>query len=108
MIEGIGNTKIIEKDPTKAHLKKIQEVLRDIKKEVNIPNKSYYQSYPSDAIPPRAYGQCKAHKPSKNYPFRILVSTIRTAAYKLNKYSQSHSTNTSKKQDVPKKLQAVC
>ena len=32
MIEGIGNTKIIEKDQTKAHLKKIQEVLRAIKK----------------------------------------------------------------------------
>jgi hypothetical protein len=30
--------------------------------------------------------QCKAHKPTKNYPFRILVSTIGTAPYKVSKY----------------------
>ena len=86
MIEGIGTTTILNKDPTNAHVKKIQNVLSAIKKEIAIPKKLYYQLYPSDAIPPRAYGQCKAHKPSKNYPFRILVSTIGTAPYKVSEY----------------------
>ena len=86
MTEGIGNTKILNKDPTNTHLKKIQQVLSSIKKEIDITKKLYYQLYPSDAIPPRAYGQCKAHKPSKSYPFRILVSTIGTAPYKLSEY----------------------
>ena len=86
MIEGIGTTKILKKDPTNAHVKKIQTLLCTIRKEVDIPKKLYYQLYPSDAIPPRAYGQCKAHKPSKQYPFRILVSTIGTAPYKLSQY----------------------
>ena len=54
--------------------------------EINIPKKLYYQLYPSDAVPPRAYGQCKAHKVLKNYPFRILVSTVGTAPYNLSAY----------------------
>ena len=86
MIEGIGTTKILKKDPTNTHVKKIQKVLSSIRKQIEIPNKLYYQLYPSDAIPPRAYGQCKAHKPTKNYPFRVLVSTIGTAPYKVSEY----------------------
>ena len=84
MIEGIGQTTILSKDPTKTHLNKIQTLLSSIRKQIDIPNKLYYRLRPSDAIPPRAYGQCKAHKPSK--PFRILVSTIGTAPYKLSEY----------------------
>ena len=34
--------------------------------------------YPSDTILPRLYGTFKAHKPEKNYPMRIFVSTIGT------------------------------
>ena len=67
-------------------MNKIQTTLRSIRKEVDISNKFYFQLYPSDAIPPRAYGLCKAHKPSKQYPFRVLVSTIGTAPYKLSEY----------------------
>ena len=51
-----------------------------------MPKELYRKLYPSDAIPPRAYGQCKAHKPTKNYPFRVLVSTIGTAPYKVSEY----------------------
>ena len=86
MIEGIGQTKILEKDPTITHVKKVQKLLVKIKKEVDIPAELYRRLYPSDAIAPRAYGQCKAHKPSKSYPFRILVSTIGTAPYKVSEY----------------------
>ena len=86
MIEGLGETTILNKDPTKTHLDKIQKLLAKIRQEVNMPMDLYYKLYPSDAIVPRAYGQCKAHKPTKNYPFRILVSTIGTAPYKVSKY----------------------
>ena len=86
MIEGIGETIILDKDPTKSHLDKIQKTLAKIRKEAKIPKDLYYKLYPSDATIPRAYGQCKAHKPTKNYPFRILVSTIGTAPYKVSKY----------------------
>ena len=86
MMEGLGETTILNKDPTKTHLDKIQKLLAKIRQEVNMPLDLYYKLYPSDTVTPRAYGQCKAHKPTKNYPFRILVSTIGTAPYKVSKY----------------------
>ena len=86
MIEGIGTTTILTKDPTVTHMKKIQRTLLAIKKETNMPKELYRKLYPSDAIPPRAYGQCKAHKPTKDYPFRVLVSTIGTAPYRVSEY----------------------
>ena len=86
MSESIGECKVLNNDPTNTHVKKIQELLVSIKKEINIPTDLYYKLYPSDAIPPRAYGQCKAHKPSKEYPFRVLVTTIGTAPYKISEY----------------------
>ena len=100
MIEGIGTTKILKSDPTNAHVKKIQKLLCSIRKEVDIPKQLYYKLYPSDAIPPRAYGQCKAHKPAKNYPFRILVSTIGTAPYNLSEYLVKIIQPTLSKNDV--------
>ena len=42
--------------------------------------------YPSDAVPPRMYGLVKAHKPEKNYPMRLVVSTIGTPNYGLSEY----------------------
>ena len=86
MIEGIGRTTILQKDPTKTHMTKIQKTLCSMRKQIEIPKRLYHRIYPSDAIPPRAYGQCKAHKPTKQYPFRILVSTIGTAPYGLSEY----------------------
>ena len=100
MIDGIGTTKILKKDPTKSHVKQIQDLLSKIKKEIDIPKKLYYQLYPSDAIPPRAYGQCKAHKPAKNYPFRVLVSTVGTAPYKLSEYLVKIIQPTLNKSDI--------
>ena len=37
-------------------------------------------------IPPRMNGTVKAHKPEKNYPMRIVVSTIGTPSYKTSEY----------------------
>ena len=86
MIEGIGEATVLEKDPTPCHVGRIQRLLSKIRKQVEIPKHLYHRIYPSDAIPPRAYGQCKAHKPGSNYPFRVLVSTIGTAPYGLSEY----------------------
>ena len=69
MIEGIGETTILNKDPTKTHLDKIQKLLAKIRQEVNMPSDLYYKLYPSDAIVPRAYGQCKAHNQVKTIHF---------------------------------------
>ena len=46
----------------------------------------YNDIYPSDAIPPRMYGAIKAHKVEKNYPMRIIVSTIGTPPHGLSSY----------------------
>ena len=79
-------TKVLDKDPTKMILDKLQKLLSSIKKEVDMPYKLYLSMYPSDGIPPRLYGTIKAHKPSKNYPARTIVSTVGTPAYKTSKY----------------------
>ena len=57
-----------------------------MRKENKFDNKTYFQLYPSDAIPPQLCGIPKAHKPGKNYPMRTKVSTIGTAPYRTSKY----------------------
>ncbi|XP_065667904.1 uncharacterized protein LOC136088156 [Hydra vulgaris] len=42
--------------------------------------------YPSDCNPPRIYGMIKAHKPEKDYPMRLVVSTINTPPYGTSDY----------------------
>ena len=37
-------------------------------------------------IPPQLFGVAKAHKPEKNYPMRVIVSTIETVPYGTSKY----------------------
>ena len=49
-------------------------------------DREYFQIYPSDLIPPRLYDTIKSHKPEKNYPIRIIVSTIGAPAYGISKY----------------------
>ena len=49
-------------------------------------NKLYYDLYPSDGIPPRLYGQIKAHKQAKDYPMRTIVSTVGSPAYKVSAF----------------------
>ena len=84
--EQLGNTKIIRKDPTDGFVTKIQKKLSSLRKLQRFTDKEYEKMYPSDAIPPRMYGLIKAHKPEKNYPMRLVVSTIGTANYGLSEY----------------------
>ena len=86
-IEGqLGKAKIAENDPTLKFTNKIQKILCRLRKEKKFTDKEYFQIYPSDPIPPRLYGTIKAHKPEKNYPMRIIVSTIGTPANGISKY----------------------
>lgn len=74
--EQIENTEIIKVDPTTSLAMKFWSTLRELKtKQIRWLNTS-------DPIPPRMYGAIKAHKPEKNYPMRIIVSTIGTPRYK--------------------------
>ena len=82
----IGNTIILDKDPTKTLTTKFQKLLLSIKKEINMSNDLYFKLYPSDGTPPRLYGQIKAHKPTKNYPMRNIVSTVGSPAYQVSSY----------------------
>ena len=79
--EQIGNTEI-KVDPTTSLARKFQSTLRKLKKQNKFTEREYEQLYPSDLIPPRMYGAIKAHKPEKNYPMRVIVSTIGTPSYK--------------------------
>ena len=58
--------------------------------------------YLSDAIPPRMYDMIKAHTPEKNYPMKLVVSTIGTANYGLSEYLVKIIQNTlNKNQEFP-------
>lgn len=76
--EQIENTEIIKVDPTTSLAMKFWSTLRELKtKQIRWLNTS-------DPIPPRMYGAIKAHKPEKNYPMRIIVSTIGTPRHKIS------------------------
>ena len=77
----IGNTEIITEDPTSSLARKFRNTLRNIYQEGKFTESEYRRLYPSDPIPPRMYGSVKAHKPDKEYPMRIVVSTIGTPSY---------------------------
>ena len=79
--EQLGEAKEINRDPTKKLVKKFQVVISQLKKEEKIDKMTFYSVYPSDAVPPRLYGLIKAHKASKDYPMRAVVSTIGTPFY---------------------------
>ena len=82
----LGDAKVIEKDPTTTIVKKIQQEVSRLHKEEKIDRKVFYNMYPSDSVPPRLYGQVKAHKPAKNYPMRNVVSTVGTPFHGTSKY----------------------
>jgi len=84
--EQIGEARILNKDPTKTLVTKFQQHISKLRKSNKIDDKTFYQIYPSDAVPPRLYGCIKAHKPEKDYPMRTIVSTIGTAFYGTSKY----------------------
>lgn len=84
--EQLTNTKIISEDPTPTILRKVQRTLCELKKQNRFTEKTYKSIYPSDAIPPRMYRAVKAHKPQKNYPMRLIVSTVGTLTYGISKH----------------------
>ena len=84
--EQIGEARVLKKDPTKSLVTKFQNHISKLRKCKKINDKTFYQIYPSDAVPPRLYGCVKAHKPEKAYPMRTIVSTIGTAFYGTSKY----------------------
>ena len=79
MKEQIPSTTVITEDPTNALVKKFQVQISKLKKDDKISKFTFYEMYPSDAIPPCMYGMIKAHKPNKQYPMRPVVSTVGTA-----------------------------
>ena len=96
----IGHTKVIDRDPTKSLINQFQCTLRKMKREEKFSDKLYRKLYPSDGVPPRMYGMIKAHKPAKNYPMRIVVSTIGSPPYQTSKYLVSIIQPTLNKNDV--------
>ena len=84
--EQIGETDIVNIDPTLKICRKICKVLSNLNKKGRFTKQEYEKLYPSDPIPPRMYGTIKAHKPEKNYPMRIVVSTIGTPSYGISQY----------------------
>ena len=85
MSEQLGEAKKSDIDPTKSLLTKFQRTLSKMRKENKFTNSEYFDIYPSDAIPPRMYGMIKAHKPTKNFPMRAVVSTVGTVAHGTSK-----------------------
>ena len=82
--EQMGKTIIIPEYPTPKLLRKVQQTLCNLK--YLFTEKEYKSIYPSDAILPRMYGVIKAHKPEKDYPMRLIVSTIGTPTYSISNY----------------------
>ena len=83
--EQIGECEIVDKDPTPSIAEKFKKTLCNLRKEGKFDKKTYFQMYPSDPIAPRMYGMIKAHKKTKNYPMRLVVSTVGTPSYGTSK-----------------------
>ena len=79
--EQLGKASKTKIDPTSRLMNKIQKKLCKLRKENKFTNKTYFELYPSNPIPPRLYGTIKAHKPEKNFPMRVIVSSISTPPY---------------------------
>ena len=60
--------------------------MRALRKEKQFTDKECFEIYASDPISPRLYGTVKAHKPEKNYPMRVVVSTIGTLTRGISKH----------------------
>ena len=84
--EQLGKETKARIDPTSKLTNKIQKKLCKLKKENKFTNKTYFELYPSDPIPPHLYVTIKACKPEKNFPMQVIVSTIATPPYGISKY----------------------
>ena len=82
----IGEINTLAEDPTNSFAVKIKTTLSKLNKKNKFTKEEYEVIYPSDPIAPRMYGVIKAHKPEKNYPMRIIVSTVGTPVYGLSQY----------------------
>ena len=98
--EQLGEAREIVKDPTKSLVQKFQVEISRLRKEEKIDTQTFYAMYPSDAVPPRLYGLIKAHKPSKNFPMRCVVSTIGTPYYGTSSYLVKLIQTTLNKSDI--------
>ena len=67
--EQLGKATKAKIDPTSRLRNNIQKKLCQLKKENKFTNKTYFELYPSDHIPPRLYDTIKAHKPEKTSPY---------------------------------------
>ena len=70
--EQLGKATKAKIDPTSRLTNKIQKKLCKLRKENKFTNKTYFELYPSDPIPPRLYGTIKVHKPEKTFPCESL------------------------------------
>ena len=84
--EQLGKATKAKIDPTSRLTNKIQKKLCNLRKENKFTNKTYFELYPSDSIPPHLYGAIKVHKPEKDFSMRVIVSTIGTPPYGILKY----------------------
>ena len=83
--EQLGKATKAEIDPTSRLTSKIQKKLCKIRKENKLTNKTYFELYPIEPIPPRLYGT-KHINQEKNFPKRVILSTIGTPPYGISKY----------------------
>ena len=67
---------VLKKDPTSKYQAKLVELLRSWQRDPNtsIPLPLYRKIYPTEAEPPKMYGQPKIHKPDR--PLRPIVSGV--------------------------------
>ena len=86
MRDQIGQTKILNRDPTPTFTQNVRKVLCEMNKKNRFTKKEYEKVYPSDPLPPRMYGSIKAHKVQKGYPMRTIVSTIGTATHGISEH----------------------
>ena len=84
--EQLGKATKAKIKPTSRLTNKIQKKLCKLEKENKFTNKTYFELYPSDPIPPRLYGTTNAQKPEKKIPMWIIASTIGTVPYGISKY----------------------
>ena len=66
--EQLGKATKAKRDPTSRLTNKIQKKLCKLRKENKFTNKTYFELYPSDPIPPHLYGTIKLRKPEKTSP----------------------------------------
>ena len=74
---------MLSTDPTNRHKNKLISLLKSIKAEGGISEKTYKKLYPIGATTPKYYGLPKVHK--KDAPLRPIVSSIGSVAYETAK-----------------------